>query len=468
MRVSVSYRRSSTSPSARPLTDSLAVTDFIYLLLFVAGAMTGGWLGLFIARQKISPKHAADLAQLQARILELTAQNAALQATLERDQAAAAEKLAVLDAAREQLANAFKALSAEALHTNNQQFLELARTQLESFQVQARTDLEVRQRKIDESLKPIRDSIDKFDLQVKDLEKNRAVAYQSLTEQVQLLMREQVALRGETSNLVSALRQPTVRGRWGEIQLRRVVELAGMLAHCDFREQQSIDTDEGRLRPDLIIHLPRGRTVIVDSKVPLSGYLSALEARDDATRTLHLQEHARAVKGHITALSRKGYAAEVRGSAEFVVMFLPGEVFFSAALEQDPSLIEAGVDQGVMIATPTSLIALLRAVAYGWRQEEIAHNAEKISELGKEVYDRLSVMGEHWARVGKNLKQAVDGYNSAISSLESRVMVSARRLRDLDPALDAGRLEPIDPVDVTPRPLRDESVKLPGPTEPSA
>jgi DNA recombination protein RmuC len=444
------------------------VTDFIYLLLFVAGAMTGGWLGLFIARQKISPKHAADLAQLQARILELTAQNAALQATLERDQAAAAEKLAVLDAAREQLANAFKALSAEALHTNNQQFLELARTQLESFQVQARTDLEVRQRKIDESLKPIRDSIDKFDLQVKDLEKNRAVAYQSLTEQVQLLMREQVALRGETSNLVSALRQPTVRGRWGEIQLRRVVELAGMLAHCDFREQQSIDTDEGRLRPDLIIHLPRGRTVIVDSKVPLSGYLSALEARDDATRTLHLQEHARAVKGHITALSRKGYAAEVRGSAEFVVMFLPGEVFFSAALEQDPSLIEAGVDQGVMIATPTSLIALLRAVAYGWRQEEIAHNAEKISELGKEVYDRLSVMGEHWARVGKNLKQAVDGYNSAISSLESRVMVSARRLRDLDPALDAGRLEPIDPVDVTPRPLRDESVKLPGPTEPSA
>jgi len=443
------------------------VTEFIYLLLFVAGTVTGGWLGLFIARQKISPTHAAELAQLQARILELTAQNAALQATLERDHAAATEKLAVLDAAREQLANAFKALSAEALQTNNQQFLELARTQLENFQVQARTDLEVRQRKIDESLKPIRESIDKFDLQVKDLEKNRAVAYQSLTEQVQLLMREQVALRGETSNLVSALRQPTVRGRWGEIQLRRVVELAGMLAHCDFREQQSIDTEEGRLRPDLIIHLPRGRTVIVDSKVPLSGYLSALEARDEAMRTLHLQEHARAVKSHITALSRKGYAAEVRGSAEFVVMFLPGEVFFSAALEQDPSLIEAGVDQGVMIATPTSLIALLRAVAYGWRQEEIAHNAEKISELGKEVYDRLSVMGEHWARVGKNLKQAVDGYNSAISSLESRVMVSARRLRDLDPALDAGRLEPIDPVDVTPRPLRDESVKLPGPSDPS-
>lgn len=444
------------------------MTEFIYLLLFVAGAVTGGWIGVLFARQKVSPAQAAELARLQSRILELTAQNSALQATLERDQAAAAEKLAVLDAAREQLANAFKALSAEALRSNNQQFLELARTQLENFQVQARTDLEARQLKIDESLKPIRESIDKFDLQVKDLEKNRAVAYQSLTEQVQLLMREQVALRGETSNLVSALRQPTVRGRWGEIQLRRVVELAGMLAHCDFREQQSIDTEDGRLRPDLIINLPRGRTVIVDSKVPLSGYLSALEARDDTTRNLHLQEHARAVKAHISALSRKGYAAEVRGSAEFVVMFLPGEVFFSAALEQDPSLIEAGVAEGVMIATPTSLIALLRAVAYGWRQEEIAHNAERISELGKELYDRLAVMGDHWARVGKNLKQAVDGYNSAISSLESRVMVSARRLRDLDPALDAERLEPIEPVDVTPRPLRDESVKLPGPSEPSA
>lgn len=435
--------------------------SFIYLILFIAGAALGGWIGVLFARQRPSP-------QLQQRVLELTAQNAALQATLERDQVSAAEKIAVLDAAREQLANAFKALSAEALQTNNQQFLELARTQLENFQVQARTDLETRQQKIDDTLKPIRESIDKFDLQVKDLEKNRAVAYQSLTDQVQALLREQVALRGETSNLVSALRQPTVRGRWGEIQLRRVVELAGMLAHCDFREQQSIDTEEGRLRPDLIIHLPRGRTVIVDSKVPLSGYLSALEARDDTARMMHLQDHARAVKGHITALSRKGYAAEVRGSAEFVVMFLPGEVFFSAALEQDPSLIEAGVDQGVMIATPTSLIALLRAVAYGWRQEEIARNAEKISELGKELYDRLSVMGEHWARVGKNLKQAVDGYNSAISSLESRVMVSARRLRDLDPALDAESLEPIEPVDVTPRPLRDESVQLPGPTGPSA
>jgi DNA recombination protein RmuC len=309
-------------------------------------------------------------------------------------------------------------------------------------------------------LKPIQETLGKFDVQVRELETTRVVAYQSLTEQVQQLMREQMALRGETSNLVGALKQPTVRGRWGEIQLRRVVELAGMLEHCDFLEQHSVEGEEGRLRPDLIVKLPGGRTVVVDSKVPLAGYLAALEATDEATRALRLQEHARAVKNHVAALSRKGYAAEVRGSAEFVVMFLPGEVFFSAALEQDPELIEIGVDQGVMIATPTSLIALLRAVAYGWRQEEIARNAEKISVLGKELYDRLATMGEHWAKVGKNLSQAVEGYNSAIASLESRVLVSARRLRDLDPALDSEGLEPLAPVDVSPRIPREEPPSL--------
>jgi DNA recombination protein RmuC len=419
-------------------------------MFFVTGAMFGLLLGAVLTWRGLRNRPSAEQ---QARVLELTGQNAALQVALDKERESAQEKLQLLEGARAQLADSFKALSSEALESNNRQFLDLAKTQLESFQKEAKTDLEMRQSQIGESLKPIKESLGRVDAQIQELEKARVGAYQSLSQQVDQLMREQVLLRGETSNLVGALKQPGVRGRWGEIQLRRVVELAGMLAHCDFYEQQSIETEDGRLRPDLIIKLPGNRHVIVDSKVPLSGYLAAIESTDDATRTLKLQEHARAVKTHITALSRKGYAEELRDSAQFVVLFLPGEVFFSAALEQDPSLIEAGVDQGVMIATPTSLIALLRAVAYGWRQEQIARNAEQISVLGKEIYERLSTMGDHWAKVGHSLQQAVDGYNKATASLESRVMVTARRFRDLDPALDANKLIELESVDIAPRQL---------------
>lgn len=414
------------------------------MLGMLGGFVVGSALGLAVALLWLRRRQ--DV--LGAEVLELTARSAALQATLTSEREAAAGQATLLAVAEQKLADAFKALSAEALQRNNGQFLDLARTQLEGFQTQAKVDLDSRQTRIDETL-------GKFDLQLKELEKNRVGAYQSLTEQVDRLMREQALLRNETSNLVGALKQPGVRGRWGEIQLRRVVELAGMLDHCDFIEQHSIDTDEGRLRPDLVIKLPGGRHVIVDSKVPLSGYLAALEARDDASRLLHLKEHARAVKAHVTSLSRKGYANELRDSAQFVVLFLPGEVFFSAALEQDPALIEVGVEQGVMIATPTSLIALLRAVALGWRQEQIALNAAQISKLGKDLYDRLAILGGHWAEVGQGLTRAVESFNRATGSLESRVMVTARRFRDLDPGLEADRLVPLEGVDLSPRVLQD-------------
>jgi DNA recombination protein RmuC len=417
----------------------------------LVAAVLGVAIGALWARQRAA-----------ARELALTAENAKLAAQLETERAAAADKLATLEQNRERLTETFKALSSDALSRNAQQFLTLASTQLERFQLEAKQDLESRQKQIGETLNPIRESMQKVDEKIQALEKERVGAYSAVHKQLEQLMQDQQQLRGETSNLVSALRQPTVRGRWGEIQLRRVVELAGMLNYCDFFEQQSVDGEEGRLRPDLVIRLPGDRNVIVDSKVPLSGYLGALEARDEATRTLRLQEHAKAVKNHIRQLSAKNYAEEVRASAQFVVLFLPGEVFFSAALEQDPELIEAGVEQGVMIATPTSLIALLRAVHYGWRQEQIARNAAEISQLGKEIYERLNTLGEHWTKVGTGLRQAVDVYNRATGTLESRVMVTARRFRDLDAGLSADKLETLESVDVTPRQLQaDELQRLP-------
>jgi DNA recombination protein RmuC len=404
-------------------------------------------------RNRLSEKD-ASLADLQRQVTALSSNAAELKRALVEQQKQAQEKLALLDNAKQQLADAFKALAADALKSSNTSFLELAKTQLEKFQELARGDLDKRQTAIDELVKPVKESLTKVDAKLQEIEKTRIEAYVGLTEQVKSLSETQKELRGETANLVKALRRPQARGRWGEIQLRRVVEMAGMLEHCDFVQQVSTDAEDGRLRPDLVVKLPGRKNIVVDSKAPLEAYLEAVEATDDDTRAAKFKDHARQVRNHIAALGRKSYFEQFDFTPEFVVLFLPGEVFFSAALENDPELIELGVSQNVIVATPTTLIALLRAVAYGWRQETLAENAKAISQLGQELYKRLSDLGEHIQKVGKGLSMAINAYNSAVGTLESRVLVSARRFKDLGATAIGDEIEELPQIETSSRLLQ--------------
>ena len=410
----------------------------------------------------------AALAKLNDELQSLRAENvdhqkavSALRVELEQEKKQTEAQLALLEQARQKLADAFKALASDALNSNSESFLRLAKATLEKAQETAKGDLEARQTAVQDLVRPVRESLDKVDAQIRTIEVARQGAYKSLEAQIDGLIRTQNQLRSETSNLVTALRSPVVRGRWGEIQLKRVVEMAGMVNYCDFEEQPSVGSDQGRLRPDLIVRLPGDKTIVVDAKAPLEAYLDSLQAETDDKRKERLRDHARQIRAHAKALGGKAYWEQFPAAPEFVVLFLPGETFFSAALEQDPGLIEFGVEQRVILATPTTLIALLRAVAYGWRQESIARSAHDISELGKELYKRLCDLGGHIEKVGRSLESAIEAYNRAVGTLESRVLVSARKFRDLEAAPIGAELDEIKPIDHSARALQSPELLAP-------
>jgi len=401
----------------------------------------------------------ARLERLLGEQQELIAARARLESALDSERKTSNEKIELLtsagERAAEDLQNAFKALAADALKSNNASFLQIAQESLKRFQSEAKGDLEARQKAVADLVTPVRESLEKVDAQIQQMEVARGEAYGDLKAQVQSLITTQKELQSETGNLVRALRTPNVRGRWGEIQLRRVVEIAGMLPYCDFAEQETITTDAGRFRPDLVVKLPGGKRVVVDAKTPLQAFLEAFETTDEETRQTCLANHARQVREHINTLAGKKYWEQFETTPEFVVMFLPGETFFSAALEQDTGLIEHGVLNRVIPASPTTLIALLKAINYGWNQEKLARNAQQISDLGKELHDRLRKLAGHITGVGANLDRAVEAYNQAVGSLEGRVLVSARKFAELGASV-AEDIPELAPIETTTRALSFE------------
>lgn len=408
------------------------------------------------ARDALELRTERETVELRRVGSDLRTRLAEVETALEMERESAGEKLRLLEGAREQLGQAFSAASAEALAKNNEAFLHLAKQNLEVFQERARGDLDAREKAIGDLVRPLADSLGKVDEKIRELETTRLQAFTGLAEQLKNVAVTQQSLYVETSRLVQALRQPAARGRWGEIQLRRVVEMAGMIEYCDFVSQPvGGSAEEGRVRPDLIVKLPNEKNIVIDAKVPLESYLLAIETVDEDARRIHLMSHAAQVRAHLGKLSAKSYWSQFEPAPEFVVLFLPAETFFSAALEQDPSLIEAGVEQRVILATPTTLIALLRAVAYGWRQEQMTKNALEISKLGRVLHDRLRTLAGHFGALSGGLERAIDAYNKAVGSLETRVMPAARKLKEYG-ATSGDEIEELAPIDRVPRALQTQ------------
>jgi DNA recombination protein RmuC len=375
---------------------------------------------------------------------------AALAASLEAERKSGAEKLALLQDAEAKLRDAFAALSSEALKQNTASFLQLARASLGEFQKSATMDLDGRQKAIDALIQPLRESLTKVDSKLNEVERGRASSQSQLSEQLRSLTLAQQGLHTETARLTRALRSPNVRGQWGEIQLRRVLESAGLLEGVHFDFKDSTRTDDGRLSPDVIIRLPGGKNVVVDAKVPLAAYLDAMECEQDTVRETRMKDHARQVKDHVTRLSNKNYWAHFQPAPDIVVMFVPGEALLSSAMQYDTALLEFSMTKNIMLASPLSLIALLKAIAYGWQQDTVAKNAQEISDLGRNLYDRIAKLAEHFENVGRSLSKAVQAYNGAVGTLESRVLVTARRLKDKG-VTSSEEFPELETVDHTPR-----------------